>query len=97
MSQGSKESSNYKSNPSKKASKQTPPSGKPTQSSSNKPKTKSKTPDGISKVLDPATGSLNAEERARREKEVVCIYCGGKHSLEACPKKLAKEAAKPKN
>ena len=25
------------------------------------------------------------------------MYCGGKHSLEACPKKLAKEAVKPKN
>ncbi|KNZ61224.1 uncharacterized protein VP01_14343g1 [Puccinia sorghi] len=39
-------------------------------------------------------GQLNGDERARREKEGICLYCGGKHELDSCVKRIAREAAK---
>ncbi|KNZ63479.1 uncharacterized protein VP01_11390g1, partial [Puccinia sorghi] len=37
---------------------------------------------------------MNGDERARREKEGLCLYCGGKHELDSCVKRIAREAAK---
>ena len=53
-------------------------------------KSNPKKSDEISKVLDPETGFLNADEKARREKEGLCMYCGGKHSMEDCAKRAAR-------
>ena len=64
---------------------------KPSTSSTSKPKSQYK-PE-YSNVLN-KDGGLNQDERARREKEGLCMYCGGKHQLETCAKKIAREAAK---
>ncbi|KNZ44021.1 hypothetical protein VP01_9589g1, partial [Puccinia sorghi] len=37
---------------------------------------------------------LNGDERARRENEGLCLYCGGKHELDSCVKMIAQEASK---
>jgi hypothetical protein len=42
-------------------------------------------------------GNLKLDKHSQREKHGLCMYCGGKHTLKACLKRLAKEAAKPKN
>ncbi|KNZ55234.1 uncharacterized protein VP01_2731g1 [Puccinia sorghi] len=42
----------------------------------------------ISLVLN-KEGQLNLEEQARREKEGLCLYCGGKHELDCCVKRIA--------
>ncbi|KNZ48204.1 uncharacterized protein VP01_5836g1 [Puccinia sorghi] len=39
-------------------------------------------------------GQLNWDEHARREREGLCLYCGGKHELDSCVKRIAREAAK---
>ncbi|KNZ63205.1 hypothetical protein VP01_11733g1, partial [Puccinia sorghi] len=39
-------------------------------------------------------GQLNWDERARREKEGLFLYCGGKHDLDSCVKRITREAAK---
>jgi len=37
---------------------------------------------------------LKAEERERREKEGISLYFGGKHELNTCAKRIARETAK---
>jgi hypothetical protein len=64
---------------------------KPSTSTPQQPRTK--IPQEISKVLN-TEGGLKADEKARREKEGLCMYCGGKHQLDACAKRAAREAAK---
>ncbi|KAI9629667.1 hypothetical protein KEM48_012731 [Puccinia striiformis f. sp. tritici PST-130] len=61
--------------------------------SSSKPRTRT-TPKDIISVLS-KEGFLKDDERARREKEGLCMYCGGKHDLDTCAKRLAREATKP--
>ncbi|KNZ61663.1 hypothetical protein VP01_13738g1 [Puccinia sorghi] len=55
--------------------------------------TRSRKPTEIASVLN-KEGQLNLEERARREREGLCLYCGGKHELESCVKQNAHEASK---
>ncbi|KNZ49684.1 uncharacterized protein VP01_4852g1 [Puccinia sorghi] len=52
-------------------------------SSASPPKRSTK----ISLVLN-KEGQLNGDERARREKEGLCLYCGGKHELDSCVKRI---------
>ncbi|KNZ49891.1 hypothetical protein VP01_4714g2, partial [Puccinia sorghi] len=33
-------------------------------------------------------GQLNSEDQARREREGLCLYCGGKHELDSCVKRI---------
>ncbi|KAH9461410.1 hypothetical protein Pst134EA_017718 [Puccinia striiformis f. sp. tritici] len=61
--------------------------------SSSKPRTRT-TPQEISSVLS-KEGFLKGDKRARQEKEGLCMYCGGKHDLDTCAKRLACEATKP--
>ncbi|KNZ49844.1 uncharacterized protein VP01_4743g1, partial [Puccinia sorghi] len=37
---------------------------------------------------------LNLDECARREKAGLCFYCGGKHELDSCAKRITFEASK---
>ena len=62
----------------------------PTSNSDSKGKTFSKTP----KFLDKETGMLRNEERLQREKNGLCMYCGGKNNVDSCAQRLAREAAK---
>ena len=50
--------------------------------------TRSKAPQEITLILS-NDGVLKQSERARREKEGLCMYCGGNHSFEECAKRLA--------
>ena len=82
-------------NPSKKPQHNSKPS---TSSSSNPAPTSSK----VKKFVDTPLvvdkdGHLVGSERARREKEGLCMYCGGKHELASCAKKIAREAKLAKN
>ncbi|KAI7943459.1 hypothetical protein MJO28_010987 [Puccinia striiformis f. sp. tritici] len=89
----SKQDDSSKSNSNKSSKKpQQQSSGTPA-SSSSKPRTRT-TPQEISSVLS-KEGFLKGDERARREKEGLCMYCGGKHDLDTCAKRLAREATKP--
>ncbi|KNZ62027.1 hypothetical protein VP01_13228g1, partial [Puccinia sorghi] len=49
---------------------------------------KSRKPTKIASVLN-KEGKLNSEEQARREREGICLYCGGKHELDSCVKRIA--------
>ncbi|KNZ54494.1 hypothetical protein VP01_2932g6, partial [Puccinia sorghi] len=42
----------------------------------------------IASVLN-KEGRLNSEEQAQREREGLCLYCGGKHELDSCVKRIA--------
>ncbi|KNZ46587.1 uncharacterized protein VP01_7145g1, partial [Puccinia sorghi] len=59
----------------------------------NKDGSKSRKPTKIALVLN-KEGQLNSEEQARREREGLCLYCGGKHELDSCGKWIPREAAK---
>ncbi|KNZ47377.1 hypothetical protein VP01_6447g1, partial [Puccinia sorghi] len=48
---------------------------------------RSRKPTEIASVLN-KEGQLNSEERARREREGLCLYCGGKHELDSCVKQI---------
>ncbi|KAH9471113.1 hypothetical protein Pst134EA_005021 [Puccinia striiformis f. sp. tritici] len=61
--------------------------------SPSKPRTRT-TSQEISLVLS-KEGFLKGNERAQREKEGLCIYCGGENDLDTCAKRLAREATKP--
>ncbi|KNZ44169.1 hypothetical protein VP01_9440g1 [Puccinia sorghi] len=50
-------------------------------------------PTEIALVLN-KEGQLNSEEQARREREGLCLYCGGKHELDSCVKRITREASK---
>ncbi|KNZ44960.1 uncharacterized protein VP01_8630g1 [Puccinia sorghi] len=39
-------------------------------------------------------GQLNGDECVIREKEGLCLYCGGKHELDSCVNRIRREAAK---
>ncbi|KAH9443552.1 hypothetical protein Pst134EA_033019 [Puccinia striiformis f. sp. tritici] len=78
---------------SKKPPQQSSGSSSTPASSSSKPRTRT-TPKDIISVLS-KEGFLKDDERARREKEGLCMYCGGKHDLDTCAKRLAREATKP--
>ncbi|KNZ47710.1 uncharacterized protein VP01_6204g1, partial [Puccinia sorghi] len=51
---------------------------------------RSRKPTKIALVLN-KEGQLNSEEQARREREGLCFYCGGKHELESCVKRCGKK------
>ncbi|KNZ57884.1 uncharacterized protein VP01_204g9 [Puccinia sorghi] len=78
---------------SQKSSKKSSNVKTPTSSTPKSSSSKSKIPADIVAVLN-KEGNLKADERARREKEGLCMYCGGKHELDTCAKKIAREAAK---
>lgn len=48
------------------------------------------TPMEISKLLG-SDGKLNSNEKRRREKLGLFLYCGGKHKFEDCEKRAAKK------
>ncbi|KNZ47399.1 hypothetical protein VP01_6426g1, partial [Puccinia sorghi] len=50
-------------------------------------------PTKIALVLN-KEGKINLEERVRREREGLFLYCGGKHELDSCVKYITREAAK---
>ncbi|KNZ62829.1 uncharacterized protein VP01_12198g1, partial [Puccinia sorghi] len=50
-------------------------------------------PTKIASVLN-KEGQLNSEEQAIRGRDRLCLYCGGKHELDSCVKRIAREAAK---
>ena len=72
--------------PTTATSSQTPANPKSHQSAS---KPTSKVPSEISKVL--SDGKLQSNEKDRRMKAGLCLYCGGTHKLDDCTKRAARK------
>ena len=72
--------------PTTATSSQTPTAPKSQQSAS---KPTSKVPSEISKVL--SDGKLQSDEKDRRMKAGLCLYCGGAHKLDDCTKRAARK------
>ncbi|KAI9627257.1 hypothetical protein KEM48_009882 [Puccinia striiformis f. sp. tritici PST-130] len=87
-----RENDSQPSQPKKDTSKTASSSTPSTSRNPSTSKSTSKNPSEITKVLE--GGMLMANEKERRAKAGLCVYCGGKHNVDDCIKKANKNSGK---